>query len=76
MGVGAGRGNDGRKEKAMNPTMNLRFVELDAASPHPSISGVAIIKPTRVLQQQFSSVDEKTGEIKTEWRTVPFVKEE
>ena len=60
----------------MKPTMNLRFVERDIMFPNPQHKNVSYIKTVRILQQQFEEVDSKTGEIKTEWREVPLVKEE
>lgn len=56
--------------------MNLRFVERDSMVPHPQHKNVSYVKTVRILQQQFEEVDPKTGEIKTEWREVPLVKEE
>ena len=55
--------------------MNLRFVEQDELFPHPSQPAVSVIRAVKVLQQQWESVDDKTGEIKTEWRNVPLAKE-
>ena len=60
----------------MKPTMNLRFVEKDIMFPNPQYKNVSYVKTVRILQQQFEEVDSKTGEIKTEWREVPLVKEE
>ena len=60
----------------MKPTMNLRFVERDIMVPHPQVKNISYVKTVRILQQQFEEVDSKTGEIKTEWREVPLVKEE
>ena len=60
----------------MKPTMNLRFVERDRMVPHPQVKNISYVKTVRILQQQFEEVDPKTGEIKTEWREVPLVKEE
>ena len=59
----------------MKPTMNLRFVEQDELFPHPSQPAVSVIRAVKVLQQQWESVDDKTGEIKTEWRNVPLAKD-
>lgn len=59
----------------MKPTMNLRFVEQDELFPHPTEPGVSVIRAVKVLQQQWESVDDKTGEIKTEWRNVQLAKE-
>ena len=56
--------------------MNLRFVERDIMVPHPQVKNISYVKTVRILQQQFEEVDSKTGEIKTEWREVPLVKEE
>ena len=60
----------------MKPTMNLRFAERDIMVPHPQVKNISYVKTVRILQQQFEEVDSKTGEIKTEWREVPLVKEE
>jgi len=60
----------------VKPTMNLRFVGRDNMVPHPQYKNVSYVKTVRILQQQFEGVDQKTGEIKTEWREVPLVKEE
>ena len=59
----------------MKPTMNLRFVFKAITIPHEHISNVANIKTIKVLQQQFEEVDEKTGEIKSEWKDIPTIDE-
>ena len=60
----------------MKETMSLRFVERDTMLPHPQYKNVSYTRTLRVLQQKFEEVDGKTGEIKSEWRDVPLVKEE
>lgn len=60
----------------MKPTMNLRFVERSIVIPHERHKDVSYIKTIRVLQQEFEETDNKTGEIKSQWRDVPLAMEE
>lgn len=60
----------------MNPTMNLRFVERDIFVEIPGKPGISAAKTIKVLQQQFESIDTKTGEIAKVWKDVELVTEE
>lgn len=60
----------------MNPTMSLRFVERDIMVPHQQYKNVNYVKTIKVLQQKFEEINDKTGEIKSQWQDVPLAKEE